>query len=72
MTNSSSKQRPKQGPRGGTTTVSAAGMVRKNLWINFAEDDALRQVAFDQRRSQTEVIRAGLRLALRLDPEAAD
>lgn len=54
------------GPRGGTTTVTRSGMVKKNLWIPREEAEALRQKAFEERRSEAEIIREGL--ALTLDP----
>lgn len=54
------------GPRGGTTTVTKSGMIRKNLWISDEENEALRQKAFDERLSETEIIRAGLRAILDL------
>lgn len=57
------------GPRGGTTTISESGMVRKNLWISWDENDALRSKAFAERRSETSVMREGLRRALGLDQD---
>ena len=54
------------GPRGGTTTVTRSGMIKKNLWIPREEAEALRQKAFEERRSEAEIIREGL--ALMLDP----
>ncbi|MEM7480192.1 MAG: hypothetical protein AAF481_03365 [Acidobacteriota bacterium] len=41
-------------------------MIRKNLWISDEENEALRQKAFDERLSETEIIRAGLRAILDL------
>ena len=56
---------PTTGPRGGVTTVNpAAGMIRKNLWISHEENEALRRRAFDQRCTETDVIRQGLRQVL--------
>ena len=52
------------GPRGGTTTVTRSGMVKKNLWIPREEAEALRQKAFEERRSEAEIIREGLALTL--------
>lgn len=60
---------PRTGPRGGTTTVTNSGMIRKNLWISDEENEALRRRAFDERRSETQIIRAGLRRILGLDDE---
>jgi hypothetical protein len=44
-------------------------MVRKNLWISWDENDALRSKAFAERRSETSVMREGLRRALGLDQD---
>lgn len=52
------------GPRGGTTTVTRSGMVKKNLWIPREEAEALRQKAFEERRSEADIIREGLELML--------
>lgn len=52
------------GPRGGTTTVTKSGMVKKNLWIPRDEAEALREKAFHERRSEADIIREGLRVVL--------
>ncbi|HEX6203739.1 MAG TPA: hypothetical protein VF100_12100 [Thermoanaerobaculia bacterium] len=52
------------GPRGGTTTVTRSGMIKKNLWIPREEAEALRQKAFEERRSEADIIREGLELML--------
>lgn len=53
-----------RGPRGGTTTVTASGMVKKNLWITREEAEALRLKAFQERRSEADIFREGLALVL--------
>lgn len=58
-----STERP-VGPRGGTTTVTKSGMVKKNLWIPQDEAEALREKAFHERRSEADIIREGLRSVL--------
>jgi len=58
---------PTRGPRGGTTTITASGRVRKNLWISHEENEALRRQAYETRHSETEIIRRGLRAALGLE-----
>lgn len=66
---------PKTGPRGGTTTITPAGDVRKNLWLPYELSERLRQWAFKLRCSETELFRQGLeRLLSELDAEesAAD
>jgi hypothetical protein len=55
---------PSTGPRGGTTTVTSSGMIRKNLWISHRENEELRRRAFEDRQSETQIIRAGLRRIL--------
>lgn len=62
--------RPK-GPRGGTTTVTKSGMVKKNLWIPRDEAEALRDKAYNERRSEADIIREGLRAVLRVGVAAA-
>lgn len=52
------------GPRGGTTTVTKSGMVKKNLWIPRDEAEALREKAYVERRSEADIIREGLRAVL--------
>jgi len=54
----------KTGPRGGTTTITESGMVKKNLWIPAEVAEELRQRAFDERRSEADIIREGLELVL--------
>jgi hypothetical protein len=54
-----------RGPRGGRTTVTTSGMVKKNLWIPGALADELRQRAFEERRSEAEILREALRRHLR-------
>jgi len=57
------------GPRGGTTTVTQAGMFRKNLWISQEQNDRLRLLAFRTRRSEGDLIRQGIELVLALAKE---
>ncbi len=58
------------GPRGGTTTVTRSGQVKKNLWISREHAEALREKAFHERRSEAEIIREGLELVLEEGREA--
>lgn len=57
------------GPRGGTTTITKSGMVKKNLWIPGEEAEALRRKAFEERRSEADIVREGLRRVLFEDEE---
>jgi len=52
------------GPRGGTTTVSERGMVRKNFWLSEPVNELLRRRCFEQRRSEADLIREALELLL--------
>jgi hypothetical protein len=58
---------PSAGPRGGETTVSKSGMVRKTLWLNGDEAEALRLKAFKERRAESEIVREALRSHLGIE-----
>jgi len=55
------------GPRGGETTVSKSGMIRTTLWLHPDEAEALRVKAFEERRTQADILREGLRRVLGVD-----
>lgn len=55
------------GPRGGETTISKTGMIRMTLWLHPDEAEALRLKAFQERRTQAEIVREGLRKVLGLE-----
>jgi hypothetical protein len=59
--------RTEQGPRGGRTTVSASGMVRKTLWLHGDEAEALRERAYRERRAESEIMREALRRLLGIE-----
>lgn len=63
------KKEPKEpmGPRGGKTTVTSTGMVRKTLWLNGDEAEALRGRAFKERRAEAEIVREALRAYLGIE-----
>lgn len=62
------EMRKKQtGPRGGETTVSKTGMIRKNIWFHPDEIEALREKAYRERRTESEILREGLRRILGLE-----
>ena len=46
------------GPRGGKTTVSKRGLIRKTFWIHEGENEALRRAAFEERKTETEISEA--------------
>lgn len=55
------KKTTPKGPRGGETTVSKSGMVRKTLWLHADEAEALREKAYQERRAESEIVREALR-----------
>lgn len=63
------KKEPKEpmGPRGGKTTVTSTGMVRKTIWLNGDEAEALRERAFRERRAEAEIVREALRAHLGIE-----
>ncbi len=61
------KSKPAEGPRGGRTTVSASGMVRKTLWLHGDEAEALRERAYRERRAESEIMREALRRLLGIE-----
>ncbi len=55
---------------GRKTTVSKKGLLRKTFWLHEAENEVLRREAFDDRRSESEIVRELLRQRYDLpDPE---
>lgn len=54
------------GPRGGTTTINKSGMVRKTMWFNPDEAEALRRRAFAERRPEADLVREALRRFLEI------
>jgi hypothetical protein len=53
------------GPRGGTTTRTPSGMMKKNFWLSIELAEELRQRAYEERRTESAIIREGLIAALR-------
>ena len=51
-----------RGPRGGTTTFSSSGMVKKNLWVSRELAEMLRDAAYLLKTSEAEVMREALEL----------
>lgn len=62
-----SMDKKRLGPRGGETTVSKSGMVRKTLWLHADEAETLRERAYRDRRSEAEILREALRRMLGLE-----
>ena len=63
------KSRPARGPRGGSTTRTDSGQVKKNLWIPEQDAERLRVLAFELRTSEAEIMRRGLKAVLDGDVE---
>ena len=61
------KKTNSSGPRGGKTTVSASGMVRKTLWLHGDEAEALREKAYRDRRAESDIMREALRRLLGIE-----
>jgi hypothetical protein len=55
------------GSRGGTTTWSRSGLVRKNFWLPEEVEELLRRKSFEERRSQSDLIREGLERLLGME-----
>jgi hypothetical protein len=60
-------EKKRLGPRGGETTVSKTGMIRKNVWLHPDEAEALRERAYAERRTEAEILREGLRRILGME-----
>jgi hypothetical protein len=58
-------QEEPSGPRGGTTTRTPSGMMKKNFWLSIELAEELRQRAYEERRTESAIIREGLVAALR-------
>lgn len=61
------KTTPQRGPRGGETTVSKSGMVRKTIWLHGDEAEALREKAYRERRAESDIMREALRQLLGIE-----
>lgn len=49
------------GPRGGKTTFTETGLARKTVWLHVDEAEELRRRAYEERRSESEIVREALR-----------
>lgn len=61
------RKKKETGPRGGETTISKSGMVRKTIWLHGDEAEALREKAFKERRAESEIVREALRKLLGIE-----
>jgi hypothetical protein len=56
-----------KGPRGGETTVTKSGMIRKTIWLHGDEAEELRDRAYRDRRTESELVREALRAYLGIE-----
>lgn len=66
------RKRIPRGPKGGRTTRTRSGMVRKSLMLGSEEAQALRKQAFLTERSEAEIVREAVRRLLGLPVETAE
>jgi hypothetical protein len=64
MRRSTQRKRVTVGPRGGATTVTTAGLVRKTVYFDPEEWDAIRREAYEGDLAYTEIVRRAVRRAL--------
>lgn len=50
----------RRGPKGGKTTTTTGGLVHKKVLVREDQSEALRQASFEERRSESEIIRKAL------------
>lgn len=58
---STDSKQPSLGPRGGKTTISPGGLMRKTFYLGPEEEEQLRQEAFRLRRSEGDIVRELIR-----------
>lgn len=54
------KMAQRRGPKGGKTTTTTGGLVHKKVLIREDQSEALRRASFNERRSESEIIREAL------------
>jgi hypothetical protein len=57
------------GPRGGRTTLTAGGLLKKTVYLDAEEWEILRRRSFDENRPISEILRELIRGGLELDTE---
>jgi len=58
--------KPREGPRGGKTTVTKGGLIRTVIFLSPEERRALKQEALDREMPASEVVREALRRHLKI------
>jgi hypothetical protein len=61
------KKETPTGPRGGTTTLTAGGLLKKTLYFDPEEWAALRKKSYEEDRPISEILRELVRSALGLE-----
>lgn len=61
------EQESPRGPRGGLTTITPGGKIRKSILLNPDEEEALRDRAYRQRVTESSLVREALRTFLGLN-----
>jgi hypothetical protein len=56
---------PEAGPRGGKTTISKSGMMRKAINLHHAEWEKLRWLSYQENRPASDIVREALRMYFR-------
>jgi hypothetical protein len=64
---SSAMATERRGPRGGASAFTPGGLRKKSFYLDEEEARALRKRAFDEERSESDLVREALRLFLGLD-----
>lgn len=56
---------PEIGPRGGKTTISKSGMMRKAINLHHDEWEKLRWLSYQENRPASDIVREALRMYFR-------
>lgn len=62
----------KTGPKGGTTTRTHTGMQKKGFWLPTEDAEALRDLSYELRLTESDIIRAGIKAAIAGEVELAE
>jgi hypothetical protein len=62
-----SKNVPALGPKGGRTTLTPGGLLKKTIYFDPEEWEALRKKSYEENRAISEIIRGLIRRGLKLD-----
>ena len=65
MTRKKAPKLPEAGPRGGRTTISKSGMMRKAINLHHDEWEKLRWLSYQENRPASDIVREALRMYFR-------